>query len=135
MQYYNQYSFEFCFLPHGKRHLDSAMPLYELMHPAFHCWIDIPLLKVSVCPVIHLLIHRLICFQFLNKAATNIHVQMFVWIWVFNLFESISQFGKIPWRRTWQPTLVFLPWRTPMDRGAWRATAHGITKSWTWLSN
>ena len=22
-----------------------------------------------------------------------------------------------------------------MDRGAWRATVHGITKSWTWLSN
>ena len=22
-----------------------------------------------------------------------------------------------------------------MDRGAWRATAHGVTKSWTWLSN
>ena len=22
-----------------------------------------------------------------------------------------------------------------MDRGAWRATDHGITKSWTWLSN
>ena len=21
----------------------------------------------------------------------------------------------------------------PMDRGAWRATVHGITKSWTWL--
>ena len=23
----------------------------------------------------------------------------------------------------------------PMDRGAWRATVHGVTKSWTWLSN
>ena len=22
-----------------------------------------------------------------------------------------------------------------MDRGAWRATAHGVTKSWTWLSD
>ena len=22
----------------------------------------------------------------------------------------------------------------PMDRGAWRATAHGVAKSWTWLS-
>ena len=21
----------------------------------------------------------------------------------------------------------------PMDRGAWRATVHGVTKSWTWL--
>ena len=24
-----------------------------------------------------------------------------------------------------------LAWRIPMDRGAWWATAHGVTKSWT----
>ena len=24
-----------------------------------------------------------------------------------------------------------LAWRTPMDRGAWRATVHGVAKSWT----
>ena len=24
-----------------------------------------------------------------------------------------------------------LAWRIPMDRGAWQATAHGLTKSWT----
>ena len=28
--------------------------------------------------------------------------------------------GKIPWRRAWQPTPVFLL-ENPMDRGAWRA--------------
>ena len=27
-----------------------------------------------------------------------------------------------------------LAWRIPMDRGAWRATAHGVTKSRTRLS-
>ena len=26
-------------------------------------------------------------------------------------------------------------WRIIMDRGAWRATVHGVTKSWTQLSN
>ena len=26
-----------------------------------------------------------------------------------------------------------LAWRIPMDRGAWRATVHGVTKSWTRL--
>ena len=36
--------------------------------------------------------------------------------------------GKIPWRRARQPTL-----ENPMDRGAWRATAHGVAKSWTRL--
>ena len=35
---------------------------------------------------------------------------------------------KIPWMREGQPIL-------PMDRGAWQATVHGETKSWTWLSN
>ena len=28
-----------------------------------------------------------------------------------------------------------LAWRIPMDRGSWRATAHGVTKNWTQLSN
>ena len=28
-----------------------------------------------------------------------------------------------------------LAWRSPMDRGAWWATAHGVTKSWTWLND
>ena len=41
--------------------------------------------------------------------------------------------GKIPWRRAWQPTL--LAWRIPMDREAWRATVHGVTKSRTRLSS
>ena len=27
-----------------------------------------------------------------------------------------------------------LAWRTPMDRGAWRAMVFGVTKSWTRLS-
>ena len=33
--------------------------------------------------------------------------------------------GKIPWRRAWQPTPVFLP-ENPMDGGAWWATVHGV---------
>ena len=24
--------------------------------------------------------------------------------------------------------------KNPMDRGAWQATVHGVTKSWIWLS-
>ena len=28
-----------------------------------------------------------------------------------------------------------LVWRIPMDRGAWRATVHGVAKSQTWLSD
>ena len=28
-----------------------------------------------------------------------------------------------------------LAWENPMDRGAWRATVHGVAKSWTRLNN
>ena len=38
---------------------------------------------------------------------------------------------KIPWRRVWQPTPVFLPGEFPQPRGAWWAIAHGVTKSQT----
>ena len=35
--------------------------------------------------------------------------------------------GKIPWRRIWQPSLVFLLGNS-MDRGSWWAKVHGVTK-------
>ena len=38
-----------------------------------------------------------------------------------------SQVGKIPWKRAWQPTPVFLENYT--DRGAWRTTVHRVAKS------
>ena len=38
---------------------------------------------------------------------------------------------KIPWKKTWQSTPVLLG--NPTDRGAWRATAHGVAKSQTRL--
>ena len=38
-----------------------------------------------------------------------------------------SWVGKMPWRRKWQPTPVFLPGKS-VDRGAWRAIVHGVTK-------
>ena len=28
-----------------------------------------------------------------------------------------------------------LAWRISMDRGAWRATVHGVANSWTWMSD
>ena len=33
---------------------------------------------------------------------------------------------KIPWRKKWQPTPVFLG--NPMDRGVWQTTIHGVAK-------
>jgi len=37
---------------------------------------------------------------------------------------------KIPWRRVWQPIPVFLSGE-PVDRGAWWATVHRVTKGQT----
>ena len=36
--------------------------------------------------------------------------------------------GKIPWRRKWQPSPVFLPGNS-IDRGAWWATVRGVAES------
>ena len=44
-----------------------------------------------------------------------------------------SWVGKISWRKKWHPSLVFLSGKFH-DRGAWRATVHGVAKRWTQLS-
>ena len=38
------------------------------------------------------------------------------------------------WRRKWQPT-PYSCLENSMNRGAWWAPVHGVTKSWTWLSD
>ena len=42
--------------------------------------------------------------------------------------------GKIPWRRKGNP-FQYSCLENPMDRGAWWAAVHGVTKSWTQLSD
>ena len=44
---------------------------------------------------------------------------------------SIPELGRFPWRREWLPTPGFFL-ENPMDRGAWRAVVHGVTKSLAW---
>ena len=46
----------------------------------------------------------------------------------------IPESRKIPWRRKWQPTPVFLPGESH-DRRAWRAKIHWVAKNQTQLSN
>ena len=43
--------------------------------------------------------------------------------------------GNIPWRRKWQPTPVLLPRKSHGRRSLVQATVHGVTKSWTRLSD
>ena len=49
-----------------------------------------------------------------------------------NRVQSLDQEG--PWRRKWQPTLVFLPGKSHGQRNWW-ATDHGFAKSQTRLSD
>ena len=52
--------------------------------------------------------------------------------WVYSFLAKLRQKSRNKvWQ--WQPTPVFLPWN--LNRGAWRATVHGATKSQTGLSN
>ena len=43
----------------------------------------------------------------------------------------IPGFGKIPWRRKWQPTPVFLPEESHGQRSLVGYSPFGITRSWT----
>ena len=43
----------------------------------------------------------------------------------------IPGFGKIPWRRAWQPTPVFLSVESHGQRSLTSYIVHGVTKSWT----
>ena len=47
---------------------------------------------------------------------------------------SIPGLGRSPGEGNGNP-LQYSCLENPMDRGAWRATVHGVTKSWTQLSD
>ena len=51
--------------------------------------------------------HRMICVCFQGKPFNHSNLSL--------------------WRK-WQPTPVFLPGENPIDRGAWQATVHGVTR-------
>ena len=99
-----------------------------------------------------------------NSCCTNLHsissTQIFPFLYILgstnNLLSSLWAFSggsvvknppanardagdmglipeKIPWRRKWQHTPVFSP-KNPMDRRAWQATVHGVSKSQTSLN-
>ena len=40
---------------------------------------------------------------------------------------GLIRVGKIPWRRKWQPSPVFLPGES-QGLTAWRAIVHGVTR-------
>ena len=48
--------------------------------------------------------------------------------------SSILGLGRAPGEGKGYP-LQYSCLENSMDRGAWRATVHGVEKSWTWLSD
>jgi len=49
---------------------------------------------------------------------------------------SISGLGRSPgWRKAWEPTSIFLPGESPWMVAQQGPFVHGVTKSWTRLSN
>ena len=67
----------------------------------------------------------------LSKVALLIRKeQMIEALTVLNLGKQSRLGYRFAWSRKWQPTAVFLPGES-MDRGAWRATVHGVAKSQT----
>ena len=49
--------------------------------------------------------------------------------------DLIPGLGRSPWRRGCLPTPVFLPGESHGQRGAWKATVHGVEKNRTQLSD
>ena len=50
-----------------------------------------------------------------------------------------TQVQSLGWENPLEEGIVthssILAWRIPMDRGTWRGTIHGVTMSWTQLSD
>ena len=71
------------------------------------------------------------CFSILKKKKVRKkHVSGAVYIYPGSILGS----GRSPGGGNGKP-LQYSCLENPMDRGAWQATAYGVTKSWTWLSN
>ena len=83
---------------------------------------------------------------FLTVGIDNIYlfITYIYWIpWWLKGKEFVCNAGdmdSIPWLGRFSGegngnSLQFLAWEAPMDRGAWWATVHGVTKSQTQLSD
>ena len=131
---------------------------WGFLPPALPLWFSF--LYLSIVPLSFIPETSLKCFVTYHRGISFCLVpyQPF-WILSFGEFlrwyskraSLVTQTVKNPpaMRETWVPSLAWedsleegmtthssiLAWRIPMDEGAWQATVHGVTKSWTRLSN
>ena len=76
--------------------------------------------------LIHICVHVCVCVC----VYIPVCVSVCVYIWV----SLVAQKVKFTWRKLCNP-LQYSCLENPMDRGAWRATVHEVTKSQTRLSD
>ena len=95
-----------------------------------------------------LISYKLISISKLSSQRTQLTLLVFIYFYwgyrggslVKNLLAAVGEEGLIPGserspREGNENLLQYSCLGKPMDRGAWRATVHGVTKSWTWLNN
>ena len=62
-----------------------------------------------------------------TETAKNLPAMQDTWVWSLGWEDPLEKGTAIH--------SSILAWRIPINRGAWQATVHGVTKSRTWLSN
>ena len=96
----------------NSRSSPKLMP-FESVIPFSHLILCHPLLLLPpIPPSIRVTIHLISC----SLKSVTMHINNYL----------------ISMRRKWQP-FQYSCLKNPMDRGAWRAIVHGVTKSWTQL--
>ena len=58
------------------------------------------------------------------QMVKNLPARQETWVWSLGWEDSLAE-GLATTHSS------ILAWRIPVDRGAWRATVHGVAKSWT----
>ena len=111
---------------HGKC---CSLYLYLFLCPYRHVWLCIYMPVTVIVPISVSVLGIGNCIHGASLVAQWYRIACQCRRWGFNPWV-----GKIPWRRKWQLTPVFLP-GNPMDREAWWARVHRVTKSWIWLSD
>ena len=71
-------------------------------------------------------------FTIIKKKFKNTSVKIEL---LYTALKKTGSHNYLCWRRKQATQSNTLAWRTPMDRGAWQATVHGVLKSRTQLND
>ena len=86
-------------------------------------------------PIVELLGHIVVLFLFFWEISRNIFLCEYILIWKQVVKASDLELVKGPTGEGNGSPLQYSCLENPVDGGAWKAAAHGVAKSWTWLSD